>query len=80
MAMVMWIYFKNNLAKVGKKSGSDIWIYVSQQNKYCKIEQGKIASDRESMLWLDAGFALTEPSDGSKMIACFYFKVFDILW
>ena len=32
------------------------------------------------MLWLDAGFALTEPSDGSKMIACFYFKVFDILW
>ena len=42
--MVMWIYFKNNLAKVGKKSGSDIWIYVSQQNKYRKIEQGKIAS------------------------------------
>ena len=36
--MVMWIYFKNNLAKVGKKSGSDIWIYVSQQNKYRKIE------------------------------------------
>ena len=71
---------KITLPRWAKKSGSDIWIYVSQQNKYRKIERGKIASDRESMLWLDAAFALTEPSDGSKMIASFYFKVFDILW
>ena len=54
------------------------FMYHSKIN--IKIERGKIASDRESMLWLDAAFALTEPSDGSKMIACFYFKVFDILW